>query len=70
MPLCARSGNGRAISDFNPWWYVRTINHFRVGAKSMWILPGVQRQGEPDGNDTFAKFDLSVLSMSPRRTTL
>ena len=49
MPLCARSGNGRAISDFNTWWYVLIINHFTVGTRSMWILPGVQRQGEPDG---------------------
>ena len=49
MPLCARSGNCWATSDFNPWWYVPIINHFRVGTRSMWILPRVQRQGEPDG---------------------
>ena len=49
MPLCARSGNGRARSDFNPWWYVPIINHFRPDTRSMWILPRVQRQGEDDG---------------------
>ena len=49
MPLCARFRNGRAISDFNPWWYVPIINHFRFRTRSMWILPRVQRQGEPDG---------------------
>ena len=49
MPLCARSRNGRATSDFNQWGYVPIINHFRVGTRSMWILPRVQRQGEPDG---------------------
>ena len=49
MALCARSGNARAISDFNLWWYVPIINHFRVGKRSMWILPRVQRQGKPDG---------------------
>ena len=32
-----------------PWRYVPIINHFRVGTRSMWILPRVQRQGEPDG---------------------
>ena len=49
MPLCAPSGDGRATSDFNPWWYVPIINHFKVGTRSMQILPRVQRQGEPDG---------------------
>ena len=49
MPLCARSGNGRATSDFNSWCYVPIINHIRVGTRSMWRLPRVQRQGEPDG---------------------
>ena len=49
MPLCERSGNGRATLDFNLWCYVLVINHFRVGTRSMWILPRVQRQGEPDG---------------------
>ena len=49
MPLCARSQNGWATSDFNPWWYVPMIKHFRVGTRSMWIRPRVQRQGEPDG---------------------
>ena len=49
MPLCARSGNGRATSDFHPWWYVPIINHLRVGTRSMWILPRAQRQAEPDG---------------------
>ena len=49
MPLCARSGNGRATSDFILWWYVRIINHFRVGTRTIWTLPRVQRQGGPDG---------------------
>ena len=49
MALCARSRNGQATSDFNPWWYVPIINNFRVGTRSMWILPQVQRQGELDG---------------------
>ena len=49
MPLCARSRNGRATSDFSPWWYVPIINHFRGGTLSMWIPPGVQQQGAPDG---------------------
>ena len=49
MPLCARSRNYRATSDFNRLCYVPIINHFRVGTRSIWILPRVQRQGEPDG---------------------
>ena len=49
MPFYARSGNGRATSDFNPWWFPPIINHFRVGTRSMWIRPRVQRQGKPDG---------------------
>ena len=49
MPLCASSRNGRATSESNPRWYVPIVNHFRVGRRSMWVLPRVQRQGEPDG---------------------
>ena len=48
MPFCAPSGNGKATLNFDPWWYVPIINHFRVGTRSMWILPRVQQQGEPD----------------------
>ena len=49
MTSCARSGNGQATSDFNPWLYAPIINHIRAGARSMWIPPRVQRQGAPDG---------------------
>ena len=49
MPLCARSKNGRATSDFNPWWYARIVNHFRTDTRSIRIAPLLQQQGALDG---------------------
>ena len=58
-----------ATSDFNPWWYVPIINHFRVGTRSMWLPPRVRRQGEPHGT-RLLRSSPCALSMSPGRTAL
>ena len=69
MPLCVRSRNGWATSNFNPWFNVPIINHFRVGTRSIRILPRVQRQGGPHGTRPLRNSTLAS-SMSPGRTTL
>ena len=69
MPLCARSGNCRATSDFNQWWYVPIINHFRVGKRSMWCSLGSSDKASTMARD-FSEVDLSVVYVPKKDNTV
>ena len=47
--MFVRSGSGLATSDYNRWWFVRTISPYRAGTRSTWTPPQDWRQGGPDG---------------------
>ena len=70
MPLCARSGNSRVTSDFNPCWYVPIINHFRVGLKEQKDTPSGPAAGQARWQETSAKFNLSVVYVPGKDNTV
>ena len=68
-PLFVRSGSGRATSDCNRWWFVRTISPCRAGTRSTSTPPQDRRQGGPDGMRRSPSWT-SASCMSRGRTTL
>ena len=68
-PLFVRSGSGLAISDYNQWWFARTISPYRAGTRSTWTPPRDRRQGGPAGTRHSPSWT-SASYMSCGRTTL
>ena len=68
-PLFKGSGSGLATSDYNRWWFVRTISPYGAGTRSTWTPPRDWRPGGPDGMRR-SPSSTSASYMSRGRTTL
>ena len=68
--MFVRSRNSLATSDYNRWWFVRTISPYRAGTRSTSTPPFESLARRARWHDAFAKFDLSVVCVPGKDKTV
>ena len=68
--MFVRSGSGLATSDYNRWWFVRTISPYRAGRKEHVDTPSGPAARRARWHETFPKFDLSVVYVPGKDNTV
>ena len=69
-PLFVRSGSGLATSDYNRWWFVRTISPHRARTHRHVDTPAGPAARRARWHETFPKFNLSVVYVPGKDNTV